>query len=119
MKSCIERLTWSAVAATLLLTGATKARADVIEIDVTNNIFTPSFVIVYLGDTVRWVWWEGLHSTTAVGGYWDSGLLGPGDEFEFTFDATGQYDYYCTIHLDCCDMAGTVYVLPGPRPTAK
>jgi plastocyanin len=105
----------------LLVGGADLARADVVEVQVDNNVFDPEFVIVNLGDTVRWVWINGLHSTTSYEGLWDSGLLGPGDDFEYTFTATGQFDYFCSIHVDCCQMVGTVYVLdnPLPRPTAR
>jgi DNA-binding beta-propeller fold protein YncE len=65
---------------------------------------------------VRWVFTQDVHTTTSADGYWDSGLLQAGSQYEVTFDGTGQYDYYCTIHIDCCNMVGTVYVLDGGNP---
>jgi plastocyanin len=112
------RLGWGAVAAVLLALTPTSARAVVTEVHVTNNQFTPEFVEIYLGDTVRWIFDEGVHSTTSYDGEWDSDLVGAGTVFEHTFQGTGQYDYYCTLHVDCCDMVGSVYVLDnsGIRP---
>src|SRR5262245_55006475 len=101
----------------ILAGGTSEARADVIEIKVSDNVFTPDFVVIYLDDTVHWVWDEGIHTVTSLDGFWDSGLLGPGGVFDVTFEGSGQFDYSCTIHLDCCNMVGTVYVLPFPRPT--
>jgi plastocyanin len=116
MKSWFVRIVWGVAAAAFLIGGTGGARADIIEIDVRNNVFDPDFVIVSRGDTVRWVWIEGTHTTTSNDGYWDSGLLSAGSKYEVTFDGTGQFDYSCTIHIDCCNMAGTVYVVDGGNP---
>jgi plastocyanin/sugar lactone lactonase YvrE len=99
------------LAAGLFLCAVDMTRADVIEVQVDDHVFEPRFVIINRGDTVRWVWVRGVHSTTSYDGSWDSGLIGPGSQFEYTFNGTGQFDYYCSIHVDCCDMVGTVYVL--------
>jgi plastocyanin/streptogramin lyase len=95
---------------------AEPGQAAVIEVQVDSNVFTPEFVIINRGDTVRWVWVNGIHSTTAYDGSWDSGLLGPDSQLTYTFTGTGQFDYYCSIHVDCCNMRGTVYVLDTGPP---
>jgi plastocyanin len=92
------------------------ARAgQVVEVHVTSNVFTPEFVEIHQGDTVRWIFDQGTHDTVSVGGEWNSGYLGPGGVYEYRFTGTGQYDYYCSIHIDCCNMMGSVYVLPKDR----
>lgn len=38
------------------------------------------------------------HTWTAVDGDFDSGSLGQGESFEFTFDEAGEFDYFCAVH---------------------
>lgn len=117
MKRWFVWLTCGLAVAAFLLSGAASAQAAVIVIEVRDNEFSPDFVIIYRGDVVRWVWKDkGVHDTTAIGGYWDSGLRGQGATFKRRFRDTGQFDYYCTTHLDCYHMRGTIYVLPWNRP---
>jgi plastocyanin/sugar lactone lactonase YvrE len=117
MKNWLVGFTWGVAAAVMLSAGVSAARADVIEVQVRNNVFDPNFVIVNRGDTVRWVFTQGLHNTTSNDGFWMSDeTLPAGSEYEVTFDGTGQYDYKCTLHVDCCNMVGTVYVLDGGNP---
>jgi plastocyanin len=60
---------------------------------------------IHVGDTVKWNWVDGFHSTTSGScsggcrsdGKWDSGE-GSGMTFSFTFTQPGRYDYYCTVH---------------------
>jgi DNA-binding beta-propeller fold protein YncE len=112
MRNWAVRVALIVAVAAILHLGAGTARADIIEVQVDNNVFTPEFVIINRGDTVRWVWVGSLqHSTTSYDGLWDSGLIGLGSQFDYTFMGTGQFDYYCSIHVDCCNMVGSVYVL--------
>jgi len=57
---------------------------------------------INVGDTIHWVWDEGLHSTTSVAGIaelWDSGVTSTvGHTFDHTFTKVGTFAYYCTIH---------------------
>src|SRR5262245_30553205 len=57
---------------------------------------------INVGDTIHWVWDEGLHSTTSVAGIaeqWDSGVFSTvGHTFDHTFTNVGTFAYYCTIH---------------------
>jgi plastocyanin len=60
---------------------------------------------IHVGDTVRWVWVGGSHSTTSGGcsggcradGLWDSGT-GSGKVFERKFTQAGTFPYHCIPH---------------------
>jgi plastocyanin len=86
--------------------------------------FQPSAVTVYRGETVRWVNNSPTrnHTTTSQTGVWNSGVLGPGQDFSWTFPVAGDYDYRCNIHAT---MTGRITVLdtqvtatPTVTPTA-
>lgn len=47
------------------------------------------------------------HTWTAVDGAFDSGSIGAGETFDFTFDEAGEFDYFCSIHPE---MTGTITV---------
>ncbi len=53
-----------------------------------------------VGTTVTWTNDDPdmLHTATDVEGSFDSGFLDPGDSFSYTFDAPGEYEYYCLPH---------------------
>ena len=82
------------------------------------------------GDTVRWVWVEGLHNV--VSGFPESGNEGelffsgeptnvPGTAFEFTFDVPpGDYGYHCHPHAEV-GMVSSVTVAGGAQavPTSS
>lgn len=61
---------------------------------------------VAVGDTVTVTNEDSMaHTWTAVGNEFDSGSLGEGESFDFTFDEAGEFDYFCTIHPT---MTGTI-----------
>ena len=47
------------------------------------------------------------HTWTALDGTFDSGALGEGDTFEFTFTEAGEFAYQCNFHPS---MTGTIVV---------
>lgn len=47
------------------------------------------------------------HTWTAQDGSFDSGTISGGGEFEFTFDAPGDYRFFCSIHPQ---MTGSITV---------
>jgi plastocyanin len=72
-----------------------------VTVHVADDVFTPSAVTIQPGDTVRWVWDEGIHSTTSVAGSaetWDSGVHTPSFTFDHTFTTLGTFSYYCSVH---------------------
>ena len=73
--------------------------------DETNECYSPYDVTVGVDETVIWSNDDTAPHTVTSGtidagftGVFDSGLLVSGDTFEFTFNETGTFDYFCTIH---------------------
>lgn len=52
-----------------------------------------------------------------TGPNFDSGLLGPGESFSYTFEEEGTVDYYCRTHTP--DMTGQVTVSQGAEITER
>ena len=63
-----------------------------------NDCFVPHTVTVGTGTDVTWTNSDTvLHTVTEPGGLFDSWLL-PGEEYTFTFETPGTYEYGCTVH---------------------
>ncbi|MCC5907203.1 MAG: hypothetical protein JJU13_13410 [Balneolaceae bacterium] len=77
--------------------------------------FTPGNRTVQVGTTVTWINQSGeIHTVTSGSDgehdeLFDSGDIPPDGEFEYTFDETGAFDYYCIPHVDH-GMTGTITV---------
>jgi len=71
--------------------------------------YSPAPLKVRTGDQVVWENADGMpHTVTSSdGGPLDSGQLGQGGKFSFTFTEPGTYTYYCVYHPS---MTGTVIV---------
>jgi plastocyanin len=84
------------------------------QVGMQNIQFDPAEVTVNAGETVTWTNDEAVaHDVdgSGPGGDFSSGPEGgmnEGDEFAFTFDEPGTYDYVCRVHAP--GMAGTVTV---------
>ena len=108
-----------AIALSLLIA---QAEAATIDVQLDGTSFIPATVNINVGDTVRWKWVGGSHSSTsgsqcspAQG--WDSGTLGPGSSFSHTFTEARSYSYFCTVH--CPSMSGVVRVTDPNNPISK
>ena len=96
-------------------------------VNVEDNAFNPRTLTICLGDTVTWNWVSSApHTSTsgdgcsAANGAWDSGTLGNGDSFSYTFSSiptqcasdnssgADTCSYYCVIH--CSMMDGIITV---------
>jgi plastocyanin len=75
-----------------------------------NNFFNPATLTIQQGDTVVWVQRGQNHDTVSDAGLWESGILGSGQSFSFTFDEAGTFRYFCTPHRQQ-GMRGTINVL--------
>jgi len=70
----------------------------------TNSCYIPSIITVKKGQQVTWSNEDvAFHSVTS-GFYgepsllFDSRYLDPGQQFSFTFNEEGKFDYFCTLH---------------------
>ena len=89
-------------------------------VSIADFAFSPQTLTVTTGTTVTWTNNDGApHTVTATDGpstsaqttgAFDSGDLGQGETFSFTFDKAGTYYYDCTIHAAQASMHGTVIV---------
>jgi plastocyanin len=81
------------------------------------KLYDPAHITVLTGTTVTWRNGDSTnHTVTADGDAFDSGYVGPGGSFSFTFAKQGRYTYHCVIHKF---MKGEVdvfsLVLSGPE----
>ena len=80
------------------------ASATVHTILVGNFYFNPSVITdVQVGDTIKWQWVEGSHTTTSTtipagAASWDSPITSGNQVFEYKVTVSGSYDYKCTPH---------------------
>jgi len=80
----------------------------------TNECWLPAEISVGVGETVTWSNVDTAAHTVTSGsaadgpdGVFDSSLFLAGAEFSYTFDAAGEFPYFCMVHPW---MAGTVIV---------
>ncbi|MFN2386081.1 MAG: hypothetical protein ABR576_07315 [Thermoanaerobaculia bacterium] len=111
-----------AVAGILLLAASSASAGTIHNVSIANDTFVNADITVALGDTVRWTWVNGVHSTTSdTPGLWDSGLQTNPLTFDRDFDAVGEFRYYCSAHgaPGGIGMSGIVRVQGAtPTPTA-
>jgi len=118
----------------LLLVAPSMALADTVDVTVSPGgalEFSPSDLVIDLGDTVRWTWDVGFHTVTsgepgAPDGAFRSGdPEGPGTVYEVVFDQAlldafpmidNVYPYHCEPH-GSVGMVGSVTVRMDPTPT--
>ena len=87
-----------------------------------NNYFDPIGLHVEPGTTVRFEIAAGAHSATAYenripadASTFDSGVISSGG-FEYTFEESGTYDYYCIPHRSVGMVGRIVVGSPVARP---
>jgi len=72
--------------------------------------FQPATIQAKVGETLTWTQKDGAaHTVTSTSGpeSFDSGSMGKGQKFSYTFTKPGTYQYKCNIHPS---MKGTVIV---------
>ena len=91
----------------LLLSGL--AQADEVRVDIKGFMFDPQPLEIAAGTTVTWVNHDAIPHTVAESGHlFRSAALDTDDQFSFTFNAPGTYQYFCTVHPQ---MVGTIHVV--------
>lgn len=70
-----------------------------ISVDIKNFIFNPNAITVIAGTTVIWTNHDATpHTVTSTSSIFDSGVMDEGENFSYTFQDPGTYDYYCMVH---------------------
>lgn len=83
-------------------------------ITVADFSFTPSTIpTVHPGDTVKWVWSSGTHTTTSTSvpsgaATWDHNMSSTSTSFTYIPTVPGTYTYHCSIHTS---MTGSFVVI--------
>ena len=99
---------------------------DQVYVRILGNSYSPKVVQVTPGTTVTWInedvfsylagEFSGIHNVVSVGEppeRFVSQMMAHGEEFSFTFELEGEYDYICTPHPY---MEGRVIVKEEPLP---
>lgn len=86
-------------------------------IEVEDNEFDPAVLNVNVGDTLVFLWDEGVHTTTSVNippgaQWWDAGMDQSHPVFIYIPNLPGSYDYQCTFHSSM-GMIGHFTVYPA------
>ncbi|MGH2576120.1 MAG: T9SS type A sorting domain-containing protein [Ignavibacteria bacterium] len=78
--------------------------------------FTPPLLNATVGDTVKWQWVDGIHTTTSTSipsgaTTWDAPLNTTNPTFLYRLGVAGTYVYQCTFHFTL-GMVGGIIVNP-------
>lgn len=85
-------------------------QSGTVSVSIADYAFGPDNLTVKAGTTVVWTNSDrSNHTVTSDSGAFDSGRLGYGANFKWTFTAPGTYTYHCAIHSH---MTGTITVQP-------
>lgn len=97
------------------------AHATVHTVTVSSNFFSPATLTIQAGDTVLWDCVSGCHNVNGTTGTFPSNPAGFGNNvacspwtYQFTFTATGSYNYQCDPHAP--GMSGTITVNAATPP---
>jgi plastocyanin len=84
----------------LLAPGASAFAQDIeVTVAVQGLTFAPPLVHITPGESVLWVNDSPLqHTVRSDDGLFDSGVVDPEGSFSWTFDAAGEYLYFCELH---------------------
>lgn len=85
-------------------------------IEVSDFAFTPQNEFAETGDTIKWVWVSGFHTTTSAvipagATPWDALITPSNLTFIYVPSVTGTHNYVCTPHASM-GMIGTITITP-------
>lgn len=85
-------------------------------INVSDFVFTPQNEFAETGDTIKWVWVSGFHTTTSTtipsgAVSWDALITPSNLTYTYVLQFAGTYNYVCTPHAQM-GMVGTINVTP-------
>ena len=103
-----------------ILLGTSQNDVTIVEVSVSNNVFTPADLVINVDQTVTWTKTGGFHnvdgSTDTYPDNPDSFFSGSASSswssFPYTFTVAGEYNYECNPHASM-GMTGTITVGSG------
>jgi plastocyanin len=102
-----------------VFSNAITVKATVHEIPVANFHFAPASLEAIVGDTIRWVWDAGTHTTTGTSvnipegaDTWDAPIDASNQSFEYVIEVEGRYFYFSKVDGD---MSGS-FTASGTLP---
>ena len=93
--------------AAAMTTPMSAAHCAEIAVTIDNFTFSPPQLTVKVGDNVTWTNHDDIPHTIVSAGKFRSKTLDTDDSYSFTFTASGDYKYFCSLHPH---MTGTVKV---------
>src|SRR5678815_5142228 len=95
----------------LLLCSFSLLYATTITVRVSDFQFKPKTVNAKVGDTIRWLWQNGIHTTSSLtipaGALaWNRPIDSAHKNFKYRLRVAGTYEYQCNIHFTI--MKGTL-----------
>ncbi len=105
----------------LFLSFIGKSNATIHQIQASGFSFTPNSVNANVGDTIKWLWVDGMHNTISTSvpsgaQSWNAPLDNTDTQFIYKITTPGQYSYECSFHV-ALGMTGTINVNPiGIKP---
>ena len=95
-----------------LMFSFSQAHAALHIITVSDNQYTPATLNAECGDTVKWVWESGNHTTwstsvPAGASYWTESINSFDTTYSYQVNEAGTYEYYCYFHTM---MTGSIVV---------
>lgn len=91
----------AAVAALFMAVGlmSAHARSSAAQVSIDNYTFGPDTLTVPAGTTVTWTNRDDIpHTVVSTDGVFRSRARDTDETFSYTFDKTGTYPYYCSVH---------------------
>jgi plastocyanin len=101
-------LGWAASSSGKILAPATQTQPSAAAVKIDNFSFGPPELTVAPGTKVTWTNRDDIpHTVKSTNELFKSKALDTDDQFSFTFDTPGTYEYFCSIHPK---MTGRVVV---------
>src|SRR6185295_18395291 len=108
----------------LFLVSAALSNATIKIVNATGFSFSPSSFSANLGDTIKWVWLDGIHTTTSTtipvgAATWNHDLNSASANTSFIYvpSVVGTYNYQCNFHFNF-GMIGSFTVSACSPPTS-
>ncbi len=93
-------LAWQAASnARVAAAAGAQEKVQAADVKIDNFSFTPQEITVAAGTKVTWVNRDDIpHTVVSTNETFKSKALDTDDQYSFTFDKAGTYEYFCSIH---------------------